>query len=85
MGWGRDGEWGGSVGEAGAGDSHSTLVVNSLPQRDPTDTASAARIAVSTTATLQVGSGRARDEMSTVAQQQGSMGETVTVMRPGNR
>jgi len=69
VGWGRDGEWGGSVGGAGAGDSHSTLVVNSLPQRDPTDAAAAARIAVSTTATLQVGSGRARDEMSTVAQQ----------------
>ena len=48
------------MGGAWAGDSHSTLVVNSLPQRDPTDIASAAKIAVSTTVILQVGSGRTR-------------------------
>ena len=78
------------LGGAWAGDSHSTLVVNSLPRRDPTDAASAARIAVSTTATLQVGSGRARDEMSTVAHDGrdcdcDETGQQVTRRRQGRR
>ena len=54
------------VGHGWAGDSHSTLVVNSLPRRDPTDKASAAKIAVSTTVILQVGSGWTRGRKSTV-------------------
>ena len=65
-GLGGDGGWGGSVGGAWAGDSHSTLVVRSLPRKDPTDTAAAAMIAVSTTtgAGIEGNKGRKRGRIA---------------------